>query len=97
GPRAQRLDRALRAAVAGHDDTGQIGLDLVDLPDELEAVQARHPDVADDEIEAALREQRQRLGGIARLTDLMDARKDSPERTPIELLVIHDEDVRLCH
>ena len=40
-PGAQRLDRGLGAAVAGDHDAGQVGLELVDLPHQLEAVDAR--------------------------------------------------------
>jgi hypothetical protein len=96
--RAQRLDRALGAAIARDDDAGQVGLDLVDLPHQLESVEPGHAHVRDDQVETALREDRQRLGGVACLADLMaHAREDPPERTAVELLVIDDEDVRLGH
>ena len=60
--RAQRFDRALGAAEARDDDAGQVGVDLVDLPHQLESVQARHAHVGDDEVEAALRQERERFG-----------------------------------
>ena len=46
GAGPQGLDGVLGAAVAGDHDAGQIRLDLVDLPHELEAVDARHLDVS---------------------------------------------------
>ena len=45
GAGAQRLDRMLGAAVAGDHDAGQVGRRLVDLPHQLEAVDAGHAHV----------------------------------------------------
>ncbi len=44
------VDRAVEIRVGGHDDDGQIGLTAVDLLQQTQAVDARHPDIGEDHI-----------------------------------------------
>ena len=98
GAGLERLDGVSRRVVPRHHDAGQVGLDLVDLTHQLQAVQARHLDVAQDEVDAGRGDEVERLGGVARGRDLVaDARQDALDGPSVELLVVDDEDLGLLH
>jgi hypothetical protein len=95
---AQCFDRALGAAETGDDDARQVGIDVVDLPHQLQPVDPGHPDVGYDQVDAALAEQRERLRSVARLGDLMaDTGENARKRASIQFFVVYNENMRLGH
>ena len=94
--RLQGFDRVLGCVVARHHDTGQIGLDFMDLADELEAVDAGHLNIAEHEIDRCSRDQLECFDRIRGHQDVIaDAPQDALDRAAIEFLVIDDENVVL--
>ena len=94
GAGAQRVDGMLDRVVAGHHDAGQVGVDFVDLPHQLEAADARHAHVAEHQIDRLGRDDGQRLAGVARAGDRVTAAdEDALERAPIQLLVVDDQNM----
>ena len=97
GAGPQRLERGLRAAVAGDHDAGQVGLHLADLAHQLEPADARHLDVAEHEIDRLVRDELHGLARVARRRDLMArAREDPLHRFAVQLVVIDHEHMRLA-
>ncbi len=89
GPGPKRFDRLLRGAVAGDDDAGEVGLEFVDLADQLEPVDTRHPDIAEHEVEAFCADRRHRLGGAGGGRDLVaGSLQHALECAPVELFVV---------
>ena len=65
-------------------------------PQELEAVEAGHPDIADDHVEAALFEDRLGPEAVVRRDDFVAGRTKDPVVRAEELgLVVHHEDSTL--
>jgi hypothetical protein len=96
GTRVQRLDGALRAAIAGDHDAGEVRIHVVDLPDEFEPGNPRHLDVAEHEVKGLGRHERHRLAGVACSAHLMAGSREDPlQGAPVELLVVDDQDVGL--
>ena len=94
----QGFDGGFRRAVARDDDAGQVGGQLVDLPDHLESIDAGHLVVAEHEIDGVGGDERDGFAGVARGEDLMTHTCEDPlKRVSIVLLVVDDEDSRLTH
>ena len=90
--RLQGLERVLRRVVPGHDDTGEVGLDFEDLPDEFEAVDAGHLNVAENEIDGFGRNLLESFGRVPRHQDFeARAMKNALDRAAIEFFVVDDE------
>jgi hypothetical protein len=66
----------------------------VNLPHQLEAVDSGHLDVRENQVDRLARDDFERRCGVARRGDVMaDANEDTLEGSPIEFLVVNDEDV----
>ena len=64
GAQPHGLDGVVDAAVAGGDDDGHGEAPVLDLLDQLHAIELGHPQVGDDDAVRLLEEHRQRLGAI---------------------------------
>ncbi len=60
------LDRGLDRSECGHEDHGQLGVDLADLREQLEPVHARHLQVGDHALRPLVGNTRERSAGIGR-------------------------------
>ena len=78
-PRLHRLDRLDHAAVAGDDDDLGVGVDLLELPQQLEAVGVRQHHVGHDDV------------GLPGLEDLLAARAD--HRGPDFVALVLEQDL----
>ncbi len=85
------LDGGLRGAKGGHKDDGQLGIELADALESLDAVEAAHADVHDDEIGIDARD---RLDGLLAGTGGMEVNigaKYALKRVAHVGFVIHQE------
>jgi len=95
GARAHRFDGALNVALAAdHDDDG-VGRLRLNQRDHLQAVEALHRDVAEDEVELPPLQEVERLLGRARLGALVLLTQEAAQQQPYLPLVFHDQDARL--
>ncbi len=94
GAQAHGLDRAVDAAVGGHEDDGDGDAFLLHGLHELEAVQARHAQVADDDAVVVLAEGLEGLaavtGGVDR--DLEVVFQELLEGVSLLLVIVDDQD-----
>jgi len=98
GARLERFDRILGRVVAGHHDTRQLGLDVANLSDQFEAVDARHLDVAQHQVHADGGHLLQGFRCVPGHHDVVaDACENAFDGSAIELLVVDDEDFRFLH
>ena len=97
GVHVERLDRVLVVGGDKHHRRHPFG---ADLSNDLEAGQARHLDVEEDERGLEVEDRAHRGGAVLRVTHDLDAgpvRQQEPDTFPRERFVVDDEDAeRLC-
>jgi hypothetical protein len=94
GAGSKGLDRLFRAPIAGDHDAGHIGVQLADLPHELESVDPWHADVAENQVYGLGRHHCHGFGRVSGARNAVsDADQDPLQRPSVELLVVDDEDV----
>ena len=92
GPLLDRVDRILHRAEAGDDDGDDVGVALDRGVEDLAAVDARQPEVGDEDVEGERRQALERLFAARRLLD-DEAVIGEPfgDRLPQRRLVVDDE------
>ena len=87
-----RLDRGLDRPVGGEEDADRGGVLLANLPQQREAVLARHSDVGEHHVGRALVERLERRRRGLREHDVVVPPEGAPEPLARVLLVVHHED-----
>src|SRR5690606_29907870 len=94
GALLHRLDREIHPAVRGHDDDHRLAVLRLVALEELEAVQARHADIAQDDVGLELDCLGEPLLTVARRRDLVSLlAQDERDRVTQPWLVVDDQDV----
>ena len=90
----ERLDGGVDRAVRGDEDDGKLGLDLERALEERHAVDLRHLEIGDDEVDVVLAEEMQTLLAVLGGQDVVAvARELRGEDLPQVRLVVDDEDL----
>ena len=93
GPLLHRFDGGLDRTVAGHDDDRRVGGDRLQPAQKLQAVQAGHADVGDDQIVEAVAKGGQRRIAIGHRRDVVTGLAELVFVNPAKaLLVIGEQD-----
>src|SRR5215469_2205104 len=95
GPGAQGLHRVLWAAIARDHDARKIGFQVLQLAHQLDAVDAGHAHVAQDEVDGLRGDEGQSLARVSGQRDREPhAREHAVQGPAVEFLIIDDENVR---
>ena len=73
-----RVDRGLHARVGSEQDDGDVGARRAHLAEERHAVHRLHPEVGDDDVDAAGPDDLQRRGAVLRRLDFIPVRLQQP-------------------
>jgi hypothetical protein len=93
GPQLHGAHRRLHGAVGRHDDDHGLGVDLLDLGQQLQAVHARHAQVGQDDVGVRLLEQGQPGAGVVGAAHLVAVLPEQRlERRRRVDLVVDDHD-----
>ena len=94
-PFLHRAHGVFDAAVGGHDDDGNVGVDVLDGAQHAEAVSLGQPQIGEHHRGLRLLQQPHRFGLIARFEDgMVLPLQRVPQHLPEGVLVLDDEDLR---
>ena len=92
-PGSHRRNHLRDAPVGRHHDHGQVAIQLLDLPEHFNAVQAWHPNVQQDHVEQLALDECQRLVAVCRRHGVVAlSTKEARQELSNGRLIVYDQD-----